>query len=185
MAFSTDRCTTFFVGKRLPCIAFSVAVAALLVSGCGRRATSPNLPPPLPNTPDGKLEGVMRRFRSNLEDAHSAAGSGVKSKRSASVRKIEPTGKDSTPKAEVTVVTTVAVDQTPPDESDNPENDPAKQAALADKSGATEKPVPKTIEPVITNETFALIYDGQYWTIAERPKDQIIRDCIDYALKGQ
>jgi hypothetical protein len=67
----------------------------------------------------------------------------------------------------------------------NPENDPAKQAALDAQNDAPEKPVPKTIEPVITSEKFVLAYDGKYWQIAQQPKDQIIRDCIDYALKGQ
>jgi hypothetical protein len=146
---------------------------------------SPNIPPPLPNTPDGKLEGVMRRFKSALEDAHSAAGSGVKSVRTASLRKLEPTAADPAPKAEVTVTATVAVDRTPSEE--NPDEQ-ARQAAEDDKTDAKkggEKQPPGTIAPVIQSESFDLTYDGNYWKIVEQPKDEIIRLCIGEALKGQ
>jgi hypothetical protein len=184
MPSSAGRCAKLPVCKLLPRAACVTAVAALLLIGCSRRTAtvSPNIPPPLPNTPDGKLEGVMRRMRSALEAAHSAAGSGVKSMRTASVRKLESAANDAAVQAEVTVTTTVAVDQSKGDE--NPESEAAKQAEL-DEKGPGETQPPKTIEPVITQEKFLLAYDGSYWKIAQQPKDDIIRICIDDALKGQ
>ena len=122
----------------------------------------------------------MRRFKSTLEDAHSAAGSGVKSMRTASYRKLELTGQEPATKAEVTVTTTVAVDRAAPEESPDEQ---AQKAAEDQKSG--EKQPPGAIEPVITSETFLLTYDGNYWKIAEQPKDDISRLFIGEALKGQ
>jgi hypothetical protein len=163
------------------------ALGALAASGCRRAGPpTPVVPAVLPNTPEGKLEGVMRRLRSALEAAQAPAGSGVVSQRTSSHRLIKPADGSSDYKAEITIYTKVAVED-PQKEKDKEPN--GRNAASGDKAAASGKAdIPSAgeeMKPMVKKETFDLLYEGDHWKLAEPPKGEIERLCLDYALKDQ
>jgi hypothetical protein len=153
----------------------------LLAVGCDRQGTPTTaIPAPLPNTPEGKLEGVMRRLKSALDDAQAAAGSGVSSERNSSFNLIKPTDANAPLRAEVTISTKLSARQTKDEKAKGKDDEQSN-----DKNGKQDKASIQPIEPITKNETFSLVYEGDKWKMEKPPEGEIEQLCFDYALKGQ
>jgi hypothetical protein len=163
--------------------------ALALVVGCDNQGTPTTpVPPPLPNTPEGKLKGVMMRLQSALNDAQAAAGSGIKSERKASDKLLQPEGEGKPLRAEVTITSRIEVTPQEDDKAKADKNAKAKADAKSAEEKAADLDTPKTaaaIQPLVKKETFMLVYEGDQWTMPELPKGQIEKLCFEYALKGQ
>ncbi len=153
-----------------------LAAGGLAPTGCDRQPTPAiAVPARLPDTPEGKLEGIMQRLKNALEIANSARGSGVVSERTASYKLLEPKDSGSSPSAEVTISTTVARDA----KADKPSGDEGK-------GEAAEKPAAAgPVEPTVKKEVFVLNYERDAWIMAATPKGEVERLLFGAALKGQ
>lgn len=164
--------------KSSPCgcnaSAVAIALALIISSGCDHPSSAPTTvaSTPLAATPEGKLEGVMRRLKIALDVAKPAPGSGVRSHRTAMHQLIKPATADGPLKAEVTISTVVGVDQS--------KGDKGKAA-----SGGNSEIAGEQLEPTAKKEVFVLNYEGESWKLAETPQGEVERLAFDLALKDQ
>jgi hypothetical protein len=157
-----------------------------ILAGCGSPRPNKNVPAPLPNTPEGKLEGVMQRLRSALEIAHGAAGSGIVSERSSSHKLIKPADGQSNYKAEVTIYTKIAVAKSVDDKPASPKDQKATPKEEESPANNLEKPqINEKIEPVVEKKTFVLLYDGNRWDLEKEPEGEAERLIFKHALEDQ
>jgi hypothetical protein len=160
------------------------SVSFAFLAGCGSPRPNQNVPAPLPNTPAGKLEGVMQRLRSALEVAHGAAGSGIVSERTSSHKLIKPVDGNSNYKAEITIYTKIAVAKTAESASPKVQNVTPKEKASA--ANDLDKPqINEKVEPLVEKKTFILLYDGNRWDLEQEPEGEAERLIFRHALEDQ
>jgi hypothetical protein len=156
----------------------ALPVAAAMAMGCGGTRTAPPkvVQNEVPDSPEGKLERVMKRLESALIDAQAAAGSGVKSQRKSSYRLIPPGPDEPNYKAEVTIVTHTKL------ANDADAASPADGGPEATGSGGEPEAV--VSEPVSTRQTFVLVYEDDRWRLLKPPTEEERTEKIlfDYAL---
>jgi hypothetical protein len=163
---------------------FVASASFAVLAGCGSPRPNQNVPAPLPDTPEGKLEGVMQRLRSALEVAHGAAGSGIVSERTSSHKLIKPADGSSNYKAEITIYTKIAVAKTTEPASPKDLTVTAKEKASA-KNGADQPLINEKIEPLVEKKTFVLLYDGKRWDLEKEPEGEAERLIFKHALEDQ
>jgi hypothetical protein len=155
-----------------------------LFAGCGSPRPNQNVPAPLPDTPEGKLERVMQRLRSALEIAQGAAGSGIVSERTSSHKLIRPSDGSSNYKAEITIYTKIAVAKitqpAPPKNQNATPKEKGPAIADLDKPQINEK-----VEPLVEKKTFVLLYDGKRWNLEKEPEGEAERLIFKHALEDQ
>jgi hypothetical protein len=157
-----------------------IGFAAFATVGCDDRGGPSSGTPVIvkpkhpPDSKLGKLDMVIERLKSGLQDAQAAQGSGVQSQRRLSYKLIHPDDN----RAEVTIVTRSKLIL-----------DKAKAAGAKPKTGdpeaapaAEKRPTPADVKPVETKETFVLEYDGDRWKLLEEPQGKTEQVLFEYAL---
>jgi hypothetical protein len=176
----------------------NLVIAALLAAsglvGCDA-ASSPELPAMpsgivVPKTPEEKLERVMERMRSALEDAQAASGTGVISERTCDYRLIPPASDGGQYTAEVTLRTKLSLANVPAAATLplSEEEEKAKAGASDDEEG--EDPGPDngvtrkaaTLSRDYKEDVYLLTYEGDRWTLPTKPKGLTEQLIMEYAL---
>lgn len=146
----------------------------------------------VPKTPEEKLERVMERMRSALEDAQAAASTGVVSERTCDYRLIPPESEGGQYKAEVTLrtklslATAPAAVTLPPSEDEEEETEPSDlegedgEEPLPD-NGVTRKAIAQSRD--FKEDVYQLAYAGDRWKLLTKPTGETEKLILEFALE--
>jgi hypothetical protein len=184
---------------RLPFIRFdNIALAALFatigLAGCDK-SSSPELPAMpsgivVPRTPEEKLERVMERMRSAMEDAQAASGTGVLSERTCDYRLIPPAADGGQYTAEVTIRTKLSLAKAPAAATLPKEEEDAIAADVAEgedsedlgpDNGVTRKAIAQSRD--YKEDVYQLAYEDDRWKLLTKPEGETEQLILEYALK--
>ncbi|RIK76443.1 MAG: hypothetical protein DCC67_13930 [Planctomycetota bacterium] len=173
-------------------VAAAAALGLAVIGGCEQTAQSPaaptvQMPVPKSDTPEGKLARVVDRLKAALKDAQAAAGSGIVSERTASSRLLTPAEEGQPLKAEVTIHTVVAMDQSAAKEADaavDPAEEGDEPVVEATGEQAPVEAAPLS-EPIERKSVFELVYRDDRWQLATELTDEQATErlCFQYALE--
>jgi hypothetical protein len=175
----------------------NTALAALLatggLAGCDK-SSSPELPAMpsgivVPRTPEEKLERVMERMRSAMEDAQAASGTGVLSERTCDYRLIPPAADGGKYTAEVTIRTKLSLAKAPaaatlPKEEEDPKADDVEGEEGEDvgpDNGVTRKAIAQSRD--YKEDVYQLAYEDDRWKLLTKPEGETEQLILEYALK--
>jgi hypothetical protein len=146
----------------------------------------------VPKTPEEKLERVMERMRSALEDAQAAASTGVVSERTCDYRLIPPDAEGGQYTAEVTIRTKLSLANVPAaatlppsakDEEEEAESGDAEgedgEEPLPD-NGVTRKAIAQSRD--YKEDVYQLAYEGDRWKLLTEPKGETEKLIMEFAL---
>ncbi len=146
----------------------------------------------VPKTPEEKLERVMERMRSALEDAQAAASTGVVSERTCDYQLIPPDSEGGQYTAEVTIRTKLSLANVPAAATLPPsEKDEEEEAESGDVQGEEgEEPLPDNgvTRKAITQsrdykeDVYQLAYEGDRWKLLTKPKGETEKLILEFAL---
>jgi hypothetical protein len=188
-----------FVCTRL-CVAGMALLAATGLVGCDA-ASGPAMPTMpsgivIPKTPEEKLDRVMERMRSALEDAQAASGPGVISERTCDYRLIPPASDGGQYTAEVTIKTKLSLAKAPaaatlplPEEEEGAkaeeeaadfEGEGEEGEEPRPDNGVTRKAVAQSRD--FRTDVYQLAYEGDRWKLLTKPKGETDQLILEFAL---